>query len=296
MKHPSGKVLVATENARFFHLASDALKQRGFKLVHAKPSQAAGSLPVITTASERPFLPARCENVFVYDDVPTVDREQVQVFTDIVKIALDPAVTKAERVSVDIGIDPGEKITGLCLLVNGKVVEATRVPADLPRIVQFVRKGIQAAYTQGEDPAITIKIGNGEPVTMTQIVDHLLSLDESQSFSVEIVDEFQSNAGNGRHGGGAPTAKMGEHERAAVFIATREGESARATLEREGQQFSKKQLKKVQHESRERTNQLHRGISIDKQAASKVLSGEQTLDDAINESLARHRGTSSRPP
>jgi hypothetical protein len=187
---------------------------------------------------------------------------------------------------IDIGIDPGSKHTGLALFLNGTCIEATVIPTSDARIRDFLGMAITTGLHSCKEntmPSIRVKIGNGSPIEMHKVIGLLLKMQQDYAIEILIVDESRSNTDFVI--AESSFIKIGDHARAAVNIALRDGiglEQARKTPDFQvgtKMNITKKQVKSVQAESRLASG--GEAITIDQKLATKVLLGKMSLQEAI---------------
>ncbi|MBN2152837.1 MAG: hypothetical protein JW839_15405 [Candidatus Lokiarchaeota archaeon] len=239
---------------------------------------------IITTSSEVSLLPSELL-ILSYDEGRYPLTEQnVQAFYHMFRILMDTGIDECSQ--IDVGIDPGSKYTGLALFLNGTFVEATIIPTSGVRINEFLGTGIATGVRNCKDgsmPAIRVKVGNGSPVEMHKVVGLLLIMQKDYPIEVLIVNESHSNSDLIIKE--SSFIKVGDHARAAINIALREGVSLDQltkageypVVEKKG--IKKKQVKNVQAESRVVSGD--EGITIDQRLATKVLLGKMSLQEAI---------------
>ncbi len=214
-----------------------------------------------------------------------LNEENVLDFYHMFRILMDTGIDECSQ--IDVGIDPGSKHTGLSLFLNGTFVEATVIPTnDVTRIKEFLGMAITTGLHNCKEnvmPSIRVKVGNGSPVEMHKVVTLLLRMQQDHAIEILIVDESHSNTDFVIKE--SSFIKIGDHARAAVNIALREGislEQARKSPDYQagmGKSITKGQVKNVQTESRLASGD--EGITIDQRLATKVLLGKMSLQEAI---------------
>jgi hypothetical protein len=287
------RVIVATENAKFFYFISKELARDIFRFNHFRPAEidrkrCPSDTVVITTSSEVASLPPELL-ILSYDEGRyPLNEPNVQNFYHMFRILMDTGIDECSQ--IDVGIDPGSKHTGLALFLNGTFVEATIINGTFIEATARIKEFLAMAITTGLQnckentmPSIRVKIGNGSPVEMHKVVGLLLKMQQSYAIEILLVDESHSNTDfvikESRF------IKIGDHARAAVNIALREGmslEQARKTPDYQAgtkKSIKKKQVKNVQAESRVASGED--GITIDQKLATKVLLGKMSLQEAI---------------
>ncbi len=282
-------MIVATENAKFFHYISKELARDKFKFNHVRPLDVdRRSCPrdavIITTSSEVTALPDELL-ILSYDEGQyPLNEPNVQAFYHMFRILMDTGIDECSQ--VDIGIDPGYKHTGLALFLNGTFVEATIIPTNESMIKDFLGMAITTGLhncKEGAMPSIRVKIGNGNLVEMHKVVGLLLKMQEDYAIEILIVNESHSNTDLIIKE--SSFIKVGDHARAAINIALRDGlalDQVRKSgeypaVEKKG--ITKKQVKNIQAESRVVSGE--EGITIDQKLATKVLLGKMSLQEAI---------------
>lgn len=200
------------------------------------------------------------------------------------KIIVDTGIEECK--SIAIGIDPGFKHTGMSLFINGTFVEAKIIPTSNSKIKNFISLALSTGlqnFSSNILPIAKINIGNGNPVEMQKVLDIISSMEIDDAIQVQIVDESNSNTDYVIQK--SNFIKIGDHARAAINIALRNGETIdqfkeHGAFPKSPADFSRKQLKNVQAESRAISGE--RSITIDQKLATKVLLGKLTLQDAIS--------------
>nr|MDO8087544.1 hypothetical protein [Candidatus Sigynarchaeum springense] len=239
---------------------------------------------IITTSSEVTSLPDELLILSYDDERYPLNEINVQAFYHMFRILMDTGIDECSQ--IDIGIDPGFKHTGLALFLNGTFVEATIIPTNEARIKEFLGMAINTGlHNCKEDvmPSIRVKVGNGSPVEMQKVVVLLLEMQHRYPIEILIVNESHSNTDfiiNESN-----FIKIGDHARAAINIALRDGmglEQAKQSGEFpavKSKNITKKQVKSIQAESRVASGE--EGITIDQKLATKVLLGKMSLQEAI---------------
>jgi hypothetical protein len=267
--------LVATENAKFFHFISKELARDRFKFNHLRPSdvdrhKCPRDTVIITTSSEVACLP---QELFIlsYDEGQyPLNEQNVQNFYHMFRILMDTGIDDCNQ--IDIGIDPGFKHTGLALFLNGTFIEATVIPTSDARIMEFLGMAITTGLHSckgNEMPSIRVKIGNGSPVDMHKVIGLLLKMQQDYAIEILIVDESRSNTEFVIKE--SSLIKIGDHARAAVNIALRDGtDLEQARKSPDFQVGTRKSITKKQV------------ITIDQRLATQVLLGKMSLQEAID--------------
>ena len=160
---------------------------------------------------------------------------------------------KDKRISIIIGIDPGER-TGVAVLAETAVISTYCVPmADVYRTVLRIMESVHPGH-------VIIRIGHGARLIRTQIVNSLIKL----GAYIELVDETGTTPAKGRDA----------DIRAAIRIAHLKGTPI-------GKKFitpSIGEIRSIQDQSREKTGGE---LTISRALAEKVATGELILEDAI---------------
>jgi len=264
-----------------------------FKFTHVSPSALANKEirsrdeVIITTGSEALVLADIEDSVLLlsFDDAMyPLSEGNIGNFYRMFRIIMDTQIRECK--SITIGIDPGFKHTGMSLFINGTFIEATIVPTSESKIKDFISTAIATAlqnFSGATIPLAKIRIGNGNSVETQKVLDIISSMDINPAFEVQIVDESNSNTDYFIQK--SNFIKIGDHARAAINIALRDGETIEQLKEhgafpKPAGDFSRKQLKNIQAESR--TISGDSGITIDQKLATKVLLGKLTLQDAIS--------------
>ena len=272
---------------------SKNLANEGFKFTHVAPATLINKKlrskdeVIITTGSEAKVLADIEDTALVLsfdDDLYPLSEENIGNFYRMFRILMDTGIK--ECTSIAIGIDPGFKHTGMSLFINGTFVEAAIIPTSASKIKEFISMALSTAlqnnFSNSILPIAKIRIGNGNPVEMQKVLDIISSMGIDATIEVQIVDEANSNTDYIIQK--SNFIKIGDHAKAAINIALRDGETL-DQLKEHGElpipvDFSKKQLKNVQAESRAISGES--SITIDQKLATKVLLGKLSLQDAIS--------------
>jgi hypothetical protein len=265
----------------------------GFKFTHVAPVTLVNKKVrskdevIITTSSEAPALANIEDTVLVLsfdDDLYPLSEPNIANFYRMFRILMDTGIKECK--SIAIGIDPGFKHTGLSLFINGTFVEATIIPTSDAKIKEFISMALSTALQNNLSSAILplakIRVGNGNLVEMQKVLDIISTMGIDDAIEIKIVDEANSNTDYVIQK--SSFIKIGDHARAAINIALRDGETLDKLKEHgyleKTTEFSKKQLRNVQAESRAISGES--GITIDQKLATEVLLGTISLQDAIS--------------
>lgn len=287
MKSEKPRVMVVSDNPRFFHALAKELKLRRIKFRHLSPEQASADHGgrdklIIITARESMVFSTDTLVISFDDDEYEINDANMKKFVRMAKIILDTG--KDECHDVTIGIDPGFKRTGVAQFVNGVLVDAAAMPTDKGRLESYIEEAmtldLMSCRREGaRRPTISIKIGGGEPVELKKVLDITWDLKDrgENEILVFIVDEFQTNRIIFED---SNFIKISKHAKAAINIALRDGIEL-AERDAEGTiKFTNKQVRQVQDQSRK----LDGGkITIRRKLATKVLLGLMTLQEALHQ-------------
>ncbi|MHA1683125.1 MAG: hypothetical protein ACTSUE_19455 [Promethearchaeota archaeon] len=263
----------------------------GIKFRHTTPSafneelHESKNLTCITTWTESRHIVATDSVVFSFDETKyPINQEKIHDFFLMLKIWIDTGKTQCKTILM--GLDPGSKKTGIALFLDGIFIEASTIQTglNLERIEKIIRRLIEL-YSSPDDavskPETIVKIGDGDYLDMKTILNSIESIIKEFDLHVYIVDEFKTNSTFRIQE--SSFIKISPDERAAINIALRDGTLLHEYHDpRTGTGFSKKQVKKIQHESRNVSS--HDGtehVSIDRFLATRVLLGKITMQDAI---------------
>mgnify|MGYP006288594375 FL=1 len=292
--HYISKIIIATENAKFFHFISRLFRKERIKFEHIlpieiEPKEDHREVMVITTQQEANQIPSKYFILSFDDGKYKIQEQNIEIFFHMIKTVLDTGDISWNKIT--IGIDPGFKNTGFAFFLNNQIVEAVKVPSNKQRIKGYINRLFNSFLSnhEGEElPDTIIKIGSGNVVDLRKILNIILPLNEGNLFAIEIVNEFHSNKDYIIEE--SNFIKLSSHARAAINIALRNGVPLEEYLNENGKepyQFSKKQVRKMQHESRKLTNKQSENITIGKELATKVLLGRMSLEKAIEIQMAK---------
>lgn len=201
--------------------------------------------------------PDRADPHAVPPRVPVHDVE------DAVAQALQVLRGKTSYGEIAVGVDPGPR-PGVAILGDGQVIDARTAPS--PEEVLEVVAGARANY---ECETFVVRVGHGDPANRNRILNVLAR----HGFQAEIVDE----------GGTTNRFRRRDDTRnleAARDIARNRGETAEAWYEIYP---TPGEVKEMQRRSRLRSGGR---LTISKGLALRVVRGEMTLAEAIEEQAA----------
>ncbi|MFQ5887145.1 MAG: hypothetical protein ACE5HY_00435 [Candidatus Hydrothermarchaeales archaeon] len=242
---------VVTGVSRFYFEVVKELKKRNQNFLSLKVGQ---TIPgyvdvVITTNDERDEIDF--EEIVSGDDIPLVVDRAIQLLKG----------TKNTFKRLVVGIDPGVK-PGLVVLGDKTIVFIQHLtsPEDVADVLEDVLKRYTAE-------GVVVKVGSGGGAYSSRI---LKILQENFDVPIEVVNEISTTPSVGK----ANRKPLIKDIVAAINIALKDGH----LLKREVEVLPKKgEIKNIQRESRT----LSRDITISKELAERVLTGEITLEEAI---------------
>ncbi len=166
---------------------------------------------------------------------------------------IDKAVmlSRSKEIKIIFGIDPGDNI-GIAIFGNEKLIRSL-IAKSPEQAADFIKDYVRDI---GADDVI-IKIGNGARLIRNRIINFLID----ENVRIEIVDE-------------STIPCVDNDELAASTIAMAEGREIRGMFSIEPKEG---EIREMQRLSRIKS----RNITISKELARKVLTGEICLDDAI---------------
>ncbi|MBD3188306.1 hypothetical protein GF325_15835 [Candidatus Bathyarchaeota archaeon] len=306
---------MATENAKFFHLMSKELGRAGIKFKHVQPAKVSrysnmklSTIAIITTWTELQELPRQIV-AFSFDDTRyPFSEEKIRQFFEMLRVWIDTGIKSCS--SVLVGVDPGSKKMGLAFFLDDTFIDATTIPSNCKVMASVLQEKLSAYCMKGEDgeveeerpnhggndaPKIMIKVGDGNYLELVRTLNCLKIFGDSFNvpFKIEMVNEFRSNSyfiiDESRF------INFGMDARAAINIALREGVPIELYHHSTERRFpTRKQVRKVQHESRKLSKKENENIAINHSLATKVLLGKITMKDAIGLHKDQHKKTGTR--
>ncbi|MHA1847885.1 MAG: hypothetical protein ACTSYS_16915 [Promethearchaeota archaeon] len=268
------------------------LNNNDIKFHHVRPSSLnprvlPGEEVIITTWSELQSIQVD-GTIFSFDDKKfTTNDAKVEKFFKMIKIWLNTG--KEAFKSITIGIDPGFKKTGVAIFINNTYIEAKTILTDETLLNKYIRTFIDSINEKDENfpPMMKIKIGNGNQIEINKIISFLREITDEFNFEIEIVDEFQTNSTSSIEN--SKFIKISPDERAAINIALRKGTPLSQYKKKlYKSNFSKKQVKNMQNESRKMSSSKSPSVTINHELAWKVLMGKISLKEALEIQKSTH--------
>lgn len=186
--------------------------------------------------------------------------EVVEVEGDVeeaVDTALNVIWGKREYTEVIIGVDPGPR-PGIAAVGDGLLLKA--ITLSSPGEVLSAVEGIMRTYTSRN---WLLRLGDGDPVSLKKIVSSI----PPGLIEMEVVDES----------GTTPAGSKGDHL-SAMLIALKSsgGRSLRNYQPTDGDVQNVQRLSRIESGGR---------VTIDRERASRVLRGDLTIEEAVEEKL-----------
>jgi len=241
---------VYTQDFSLYHDVIKELRKRKLHYIALdKPTNMPYSIKVVLTTQREKTLIKRKKTIVL---------DQEKSISQAVDKALNLLNGKDVYTHLSIGIDPGEH-PGIAVIGDGILLHSKHLntPKDILKELTALLKLYQAEES-------VIRIGHGSPLIRNRIINALIAL----HIPIEIVDETRSN----------PPEHFNRHTRD-------EAAAAKIALIRGGKVTSSQPLsptrgaiRNIQRKSRT----LSQGsISIDTETAKRVLKGELSLHEAV---------------
>lgn len=200
------KIAVATVSGKAYYLLVNELKRKNAIFLSLLPGE---SVPpeikvVITTEKEKPKI--HHGNVLVYSE----SSEPVAVVEEALRITQG----KQDYEKIVVGVDPGERF-GVAFFGDGKLVE-TFVCSSPNETAKTIAKLLERTPSE----TVTVKIGDGTPVFMRELV-RLLDTQLSEQVALMAVSE----TGTSRTASGGVNRRGFTDVMSAIRIAGREGQT-----------------------------------------------------------------------
>jgi len=250
------RIIVSTDDMRFYYSVARYLKDKGVDFISMNRGE---PLPlndtvVISTTLEAPLI----EHPRVYaSDNPAI----------AARMALQSLKIEKRYDRIVIGIDPGKAI-GMAVVGDGRVLSASVLssPEDLRDEVLYYTETYSADL-------FLIRIGDGDHTIRDRIIREIWPL----SLEIEVVKEQEIEKKERRAVEFARTKKDASDIAAAIGIALIEGSVLRRQPE---VRPSDGELREIQRRSRIQSGGR---VTISKELARQVATGEKDMDEALRE-------------
>ena len=263
-------LVIMTGNIRFYYEITQVLTRNGFTFDSMLPSAELHTIPrlVMSTASEEALIldahRSLTHNVLITFRSPFLQQEiEDRVTRRIIQLQA------GEWQRLIIGVDPG-KVFGVVALINNMIVQ--RQQAHSPHQATAIVKELLDRLGTQEN---ILRIGEGAPLMTQQFLKMILPL-LSQSLRIEMVNEFGTNRAKRDVKDGFKFVDLA----AAAKIARTPGKQRQSLgtlrVPSKGEKRWMQQLSRKQSTGR---------ITISETAAQRVLQGELSLTQAIEELL-----------
>ena len=255
---------LVTRDPSLYHELAGLLRERRWPTVSLLPGhRIPENVAVVLTSPAEAYLIAHPNVITVSEGI---DRRALGA---AVQHALGP--TSAEE-EIIVGIDPGPR-PGYAVLAGPVLIGQGNL--DSPEAVGTFANHLRHRFTMRH---VLFRVGSGDPPTRNRIVNVLLS----HQRTVELVDE-QGTTPRGR--------RRPRDAAAAGMIARTRGRPLR---ERIPERFTSGEIANLQRLSREGSDGR---VTISRVSAHRVLRGEITLAEAVDETIERNpMGRSPRRP
>lgn len=255
---------VYTQDFSLYHDVIKELRKRKLQYIALdKPTNMPYSIKVILTTQKEKNLIKRKK---------TVALDQENSISQAVDKALNLLNGKDEYAHLSIGIDPGEQ-PGIAVIGDGILLYSKHL--HTPKDVLKELSALLKLYSSEE---AVIRIGHGSPLIRNRIINSLIPL----HIPIEIVDETRSN----------PPKQYIRHSRdeaAAANIAQQRGGIVNAA---QPLSPTRGAIRNIQRKSRT----LSQGsISIDTDTAKRVLKGELSLHEAVENNKNKTHKKTDKP-
>ena len=250
------KLIISTDNIRFYYGVAGYLKDEGlaFMSVPVGEPLPARDTVVITTEREAPLMDH--PRIYYHDDPVIAARMAIQAL-------------KMEKKydEIVIGIDPGKAI-GMAVVGDGRVLGASVLSTveDVSEELSFYLDSYMAER-------LLVRIGDGDRTVRDRIITEIWPL----GLEMEIVKEQDVKKEERRAGEFAKRRKDASDIAAAIGISMKNGNPLTG---RPDIRPSDGELREIQRRSRIRSGG---SITISKELARRVATGEMNMDEAIEE-------------
>ena len=247
---------IYTKNFSLYHDLVKGLKRRGLPYVSLSSTHHIPQKIHVIITSNAEMHSIVQQNVIAADAYDTID------------LAIDKAlhfiIGKDIYTTVYIGIDPGEK-PGVAIVGDDILIRKTQVQSP-----ERVKPMVQRIMQEFPSYEYLIRIGHGSIITRNRIINALIAL----GVSIEIVDESKTSSSQ-------QIQRAQRDSEAAASIAMMKGGKVQRRLPLEP---TKGDIRHIQEKSRKRTDGR---FTISQHSAMKVLRGDISLDEAIQQEQRR---------